>query len=381
MRETYKDYFSDYIHHVDRNNNMGLMRYILAFGVLIAHFNYICGANVPWVISSHNRVGGFFAMSGFVLVCSVLKGCSFKDFAIRRLWRIMPSYIFVILVVALSFAFFSLLSPLEYYTHPGFWKYLAANLPFLNFLSPSLPEVFNNSPVNGSLWTMKVEMQLSLSLPLLIWVIRRYNLSITKTLIFIIIASLAYRVYLNYMYETTQRDIYEIMGRQFVGQCLFFCLGILIFCHYDRFCRVRTSVIIISGIIYFAAWFLDYTPLYHLYIQPFVISFLVLGLSLIPHDFGALLDRGHNISYELFLCHHPVMKILEHENAVERWGVGASLALAIVGTLAFAIITYVLVGRLYTKRRKARPSAQDGGDATKGGDKAVDLFASVVSGK
>lgn len=55
-------------------NNMGVVRYVMAFSVLIAHFAIQTGADdVWWPISSYNAVGGFFAISGFLLVGNYLR--------------------------------------------------------------------------------------------------------------------------------------------------------------------------------------------------------------------------------------------------------------------------------------------------------------------
>lgn len=357
MRQSYTDYFSEHIHRIDRNNNMGLVRYILAFGVLIAHFNYLCGADVPWIISSYNRVGGFFALSGFVLIGSLLKGMPFKEFAIKRAWRILPSYFFVVVAAAVFFVLISDYSITDYYSSTHFWKYLAANLSFLNFLHPALPGVFEGAQhtanaVNGALWTMKVEWQLSLSAPIFVWLCLKYRLNLRKSILIVLGLSLLYRIFLEYKFETTQNPIYEILGRQFFGQVLFFYGGIFIYTFYDRFVEKRNLFIITSCFIYFFTWFVvDDIPGYYLYIQPFVITLLVLSLSMIPGDAAAIIDKGHNISYEIFLCHYPVVQLVAHFRLVEKTGVAGALAIAITMTVLMAIVTYYCVGRLYILRK------------------------------
>lgn len=54
-------------------NNVGLVRYYLALSVLIVHFNSLTGSNIFWPTSSYAGVGGFFALSGFLMYGSYLK--------------------------------------------------------------------------------------------------------------------------------------------------------------------------------------------------------------------------------------------------------------------------------------------------------------------
>lgn len=364
MRQNYLDYYSNHIHHIDRNNNMGLVRYILAFGVLIAHFNILCGADVPWIISSHNRVGGFFALSGFVLIGGLLKGTNFKDFAIKRMWRIIPSYFFVVLSGAFLLVFLSEYDAISYFTSGDFWKYLAANLSFLNFLHPSLPGVFTapthyTDAVNGALWTMKVEWQLSLSAPIVVALCVRYSWNFKKCIIIILIMSIIYRLGFEYLYELSGKKIYEILGRQFFGQLLFFYGGILVYTYYDEFKSNFLKFIVLSSTIYALSSLIFDFPAYYLFIQPFVILLIVLSFSMIPNDIGAKIDGGHNISYEIFLCHFPIIQMAAHFRLIDKIGVAGALAVVITGTLLFALLTYHTVGKLYKKHYKSRSTPSD----------------------
>ena len=80
--------------------------------------------------------------------------------------RILPPYWATVVLFAILLGFCSA-SP-DYFLSGQFWKYLIANLCFVNFVEPALPGVFDGmevTAVNGSLWTMKVEWMLYLSMP------------------------------------------------------------------------------------------------------------------------------------------------------------------------------------------------------------------------
>lgn len=356
-----QEYFSPYIHDIDRNNNMDLVRYILAFGVLIGHFNYLCGADVPWIISTHNRVGVFFAMSGFVLVKGMLRGQPYGTFVKKRILRIVPSYFFVIIAFALLLAPLSTCSLYEYFTGGQFVKYLLANLSFLNFLEPALPGVFDdcvNNAVNGSLWTMKVEWQLTLTAPPLLWLIKRYRINLVKAITAILICSLAYHLLFHYLYSSTGKNIYEILGRQFMGQTFFFYMGILIYCCYGQFMKHLGALALIFGVIYFAV---PGSEIYYLLFQPFVICIFFMALSLVPGNICRYIDGGNNISYEIFLCHYPIVQLAHHYGLIDQYGTAVTFALVVAATLMAAIITYITVGRtfkIYQSRRRSDISLQ-----------------------
>ncbi len=355
MRESYITFFRPCIHPLDRDNNMGLARYIMALGVLIAHFNLLCGADYPWVISSANCVGCFFALSGFVLGKSLLKGQSFGNYCERRAWRIFPSYFFVVIVCALLLVCFSTLSPKEYFANAGFWKYLGANLSFINWLWPTLPGVFDGfdiPAVNGSLWTMKVEIQLSLSAPILIFICYRFRLNLKKAIAVILALALAYRLGMEYMYEQTGNHIYEILGRQFFYQSLFFYFGMAAYTCYDRMIKLLNHLAFIIGGTIIVILLLYHTAFYYYFLQPFLISFIVILLSLTRGNYAKYIDFGHNISYEIYLCHFPICQLIALYGLVERLGTAAAFTICVAGTIVFAIATYAIAGRLYLTRNK-----------------------------
>lgn len=330
---------------------------MLALGVLIAHFNELCGARIPWFVTSYDSVGGFFALSGFLLVRPLLMGTSFRDYAARRAWRILPSYLFIVVFFAFFLSFFSSMAPGEYFGSRGYWDYLWANILNLNFLHPDLPGVFSNldiNAVNGSLWTMKVEWQLSLTAPLVIWAVRRYRLNLRKSIGCVLLLSIAYRVAFHLMFVNTGKELYEILGRQFAGQTLYFYAGVLAYTCYEEMKSRKMLLIIISLATYAAFRMVGYVPFYNEVLQPFVISLLVLSFSLIPGNLSGKIDGGHNISYELYLCHFPILQLFAQFSMVEKLGSGWTLLLAVGLSVAMAAFTYMSVGRLYLGHRGSR---------------------------
>lgn len=290
---------------------MDIVRYYLAISVIIAHVSVLMGYNLWWPTTSHSAVGGFFALSGFLVYASYLKRPSLKSYVGARVRRILPSYSFIVLASALLLSAMSTLPPAQYFCSPDFWKYLGANLTFLNFLHPTLPGVFEGSEyavpaVNGSLWTLKVEWMLYLSVPLVVALIGkigdRYRQPVLWT---ILVLSILYALAMQLLYEASGREFYNILGRQFAGQLSYFYMGVILY--FNRHWLTDRRLLSLAVIV---ALFLcrEIVPYGYVTLSPIAVSASVLWVSL-NGDWGRWLKHRDNISYDIYLFHFPVIQV------------------------------------------------------------------------
>lgn len=340
-----------YYRHIDRDNNFGIVRYILALGVIISHFNILVGADIPWLVYSDFRVGGFFTISGFLLTGSLLKGRTAKEFLIKRAKRLLPSYFTVVIVFAFLFCFISTLSLSDYFSSIQFWKYLAANLSFCNFLCPDLPGVFDTlsqRAVNGALWTMKIEWQLSFMILVLFYLCRRFRLNIYALCTIIIILSIVYRIKLFNLYESTGNEIYSILGRQLIGQSLFFFFGIILYCFYSFLKKYQIVIFLITALVYTTLKFYMYTDseFFWLGLYPFLVSLLTISTSLFKGKFSDYIDFGHNISYEMYLCHYPIVQCAAYFALKKTIGLPLTFILCLISTIIVSIFIHIVYLRV-----------------------------------
>lgn len=158
---------------------MDLVRYYLAISVIVAHFNLIFSKSLFWPTDSGTAVGVFFGLSGFLVYASYQRSRNYSSYIFNRAKRILPSYYIVVLSCALLLCFMSDLGIKEYFLSSSFWKYVISNLAFLNFIQPELPGVFTDNAipaVNGSLWTLKVEWMLYLTIPLFVYIQEKFGI-------------------------------------------------------------------------------------------------------------------------------------------------------------------------------------------------------------
>ena len=289
---------------------MDLVRYILALAVIVAHTNELTGNHIPFFITSFEAVGGFFALSGFLMYPNYLRHNNFWKYLRQRGRRIIPPYIFIVLLSAIFLVVASTLPAGRYFTSSGFWEYLGANLSFLNWLHPDLPGVFRGSryvaaAVNGSLWTMKIEWCLYFSVPLFILLLRYLkrisNLTLTAV---VILFSIGYRVLFTYIYQKTGVELYNILSRQLMGQFSYFYFGMLVYFIKDFFTR-NILWMTLGGI---ALLLLSRLSVFcSIILNPAAITMLVMAISLMPYTLPALHHRN-NVSYEMYLFHFPIIQ-------------------------------------------------------------------------
>lgn len=331
---------------------MGLVRYYLALSVLIAHFNIVFGTTYYWPTSSYNAVGGFFALSGFLVYSSFIKAGNWKHYLQRRGRRILPAYWFIVLLCAFGFCFISRLPVSEYFSSPQWWKYLIANLSFLNFLAPDLPGVFENNfapAVNGSLWTMKIEWLLYISVPIVAWIV--FKLKNRYTLVFTLIyfISFIYRVIFTYLYETTENEIYSILGRQFLGQLMYFYTGVFIRFKLNTFLKNKWLILIFTVI---GLGLTDLLPYGYLIISPVAVSTIVIWLSVVG-KWGAWAGTNDNVSYDIYLFHFPIEQLMFYLGLQTAVGNLLSFIITVIATACLACFSWFIIGKPFlTKNRK-----------------------------
>lgn len=165
---------------IPRDNAFNFLRLICALIVIYEHSVLLSGNDLlPCLGFRVIAVNVFFILSGFWVTQSYLRSVSIKEYVNKRCKKIFPLYITVVILSAILLVFFSKLSAKNYFTNIDFYRYLIANLSTLNFIHPTLPGVFEGlalgGSVNGSLWTIKVELGFYVILPFIIYLTNKVS--------------------------------------------------------------------------------------------------------------------------------------------------------------------------------------------------------------
>lgn len=181
-----------------RGNSFGLVRILLAIGVIYSHSFAIAGHGddpVQWALRGKADLGGlavefFFAISGFLLYTSYRRSGGPFGFMRNRVLRIYPAYLVSVLICVLVVGAIGASDP-ELYLHSAISTRSALAAATLG----KIPDTGLTYPqLNGSLWTIKIEFEAYIVLAVLgvIGLLRypRIVLLVWITSVFIYAASL-----------------------------------------------------------------------------------------------------------------------------------------------------------------------------------------------
>ena len=161
-----------------RDNNFNLIRFMAALCVMIGHMSFIAPGPLYIFLGNGIQIMGvrtIFLLGGYLISKSWSSDPHVLRYAVKRAFRIWPALIvFTLGVTLVAGPILSVLPAGEYFRNPATWQYLGA-IGF--YISYGLPGVFADAPyagvVNGSLWTMPLEVALYVLVPLVLWLVSR----------------------------------------------------------------------------------------------------------------------------------------------------------------------------------------------------------------
>lgn len=325
-------------------NNLDCLRLILAS--IVACFHIYALTNIAAFsafghLSPHFAVRGFFVISGLLIYRSYTRSSSVRSYFEKRVRRIYPAYFTVVVLAAVVLFPLSTVS-VSQYLGTGFWRYLAANLVFLNFAAPTLPGVFAshiNSAVNGALWTLKIEVAFYLFVPVLHNLCCRFG---TKRVLLVLLGLSSFWKYGFWLLEVSHRaglgysiglspSLIARLEVQFPAQLAYFCMGILLLLYFDKLKSHFLSLSCITGILFL----ID-----HFFTGELLDLFWIAGLVFVFgfwHYFGNVSKYG-DFSYGVYIVHWPILQILVSLGASKlNPALFLPLVLSLIGLAAFLL--------------------------------------------
>jgi len=244
-----------------RENNFTTIRIFLAWLVLYGHsyaIQKVPGIKDPllhlfqgstWI--GEIAVNGFFAISGYLVAASLVKR-GITDYAVSRMLRIYPALIVCVLFsVFIIGPLFTNLAISEYFSSPKTMQYLRNAAAFfkMHWYLPGMFEQNTRDQINGSLWTLTVEVRCYLMLAFLGLIGFRLNKLTANTLLAV-----------TFLVGLLSFSSIPLLGEnaKWARPALYFLIGASLFVNRDRVLldyRIALFALILAYLSFGKDWF------------------------------------------------------------------------------------------------------------------------------
>lgn len=343
-------------------NNFDFVRVLAAGMVLCSHQFALNGRPEPNLFGLLNLgtlgVLVFFSVSGYLVAQSWDRDPHLLRFALKRFLRIWPGLAVVTVVAALLLGPAVTQDSLHEYFHSSMtWDYFSQLYLGIRFY---LPGVFEHHPlpvVNGSLWTIPIEVRWYglLMLAGVCGLVRRR----VRWLMLAVLLLYAIYIYAVFDVQHNPRARFPLpdFGCEYGS---FFCYGVLMHQFRDSWRRHRSLLTCLLGVsaATLAGWHHGYAALF--VVLPFAVIWLGTSSTPVLRRFGRYGDFSYGIYIYAFMLQQLLVWLMGTEHSY-----AFGLLLSAVCTLACAALSWHLVERpaLALKRHLTGAEGADAGRA------------------
>lgn len=351
---------------ISRDNNFDVVRLFAALQVCTGHILLFFNLSehvgpVDRLLSYFPGVIIFFAISGFLVTASWCRSRSVRQYARNRFFRIFPALFVSFVILQLVLLLFGYLS-LSSLGDGQIWVYWLGQLTMGQFFTPDSLRGFGVGMPNTSLWTIPVEIEFYILLPVMFIFLPKVRMEIK--ILFLFICSIVANILLarsgvipnastnaaDLMTKMSSGDIELLirLGRVTVVPYLYcFLFGSYVYLCWDRLKRLFVGKALYWLLVYGVVLLVfDCGPSYEISSTAGVICNLLLGCLAISSafSFGNIYNllNGIDISYGLYVIHMIVL------NVFIEFGFDSSIlhgVLAFMSSLILAFIMYRYVER------------------------------------
>jgi len=326
------------------NNGYDLLRYLAAGFTILAHFSWKLGefseVSVPLLSKIldaalyFNPIVIFFSISGYLIASSVDKSKDLKDFFTKRILRLYPEYWMSAFVT-----FISLVIIVPHLIDRNILYWLGTQIVGISN-TPIPLRTYGAGAINGSLWSVMVQIQLYIVLGFLHKYLKKLN---TWQWIVILTVSLGANIASEILVNNVSGFTVKIIGKIFIPYLIWFLTGA--FVYYKRnqmipFLKKAVFPLLIAYV--FIKVIGIQTPGYYQESLPGVLC------SLIFIGGGYLISKIHfkvDLTYGMFLYHWPVLNVIIHYDLVNKLHWVWCLLIMTAATLVLAFLSWKFINQ------------------------------------
>jgi peptidoglycan/LPS O-acetylase OafA/YrhL len=339
---------------VPKTNNFDLIRLAAALQVAVTHATYLFGiTGRQWPLhvltDLFPGVPIFFFISGLLISYSFERNPSLREFALNRSLRIYPA---LAVCFALSIASVWASGYLDRTSAPwSQWvKWIAAQMSIAQFYNPAFMSGYATGILNASTWTISVELQFYILVPLMYAVLRLQRLSRSQgnTVLLCLAAAFMLANLACFHLIDRSRSLYGLLNLSCIPWFYMFLTGV-IFQRNFGFIRSLLGGRCLPLLAAYGVLGLVAARLLHWRFDNSLNPLLFIALSMVTFaaafSAGALSDRllrRNDLSYGVYLYHAPAINFLL-VSGLAAAATGVALTMAV--TLALAYASWWLVER------------------------------------
>ncbi len=345
---------------VFKENNLDFIRLLAAAQVAVLHtaeFMFADKTNTFFfdALRLFPGVPIFFFISGYLISKSYEVSPSLGIYSINRTLRIFPALIVVVFINII------MVWSTGYLAESGAsFKDVAllffAKTSFLQFYNPDFMRAFGDGVLNGSLWTICVELQFYILTPLLYLLFSKNRQLKNITLIVLILFfMLLNRLLYNLAEEYSNEIWWKLFRVSFAPWFYMFLTGVFIQRNFERTSRYVKKIPLVPLLLFYviATYFaLKSGITFGNSISPYIFLLVVLVIFRIayfkPSIFGGIL-KGNDISYGVYIWHMVIVnQFLYYGIRDEYW----HALLAIIITVLLAIASWFFIEKPSLNHKK-----------------------------
>jgi len=315
---------------VFRENSLDIIRLLAATQVAVLHSVEYIHAGIAdalffEVLRLFPGVPIFFFISGYLISKSFESSPSLGVYVRSRVLRIFPALVIVVffnIVLIWSTGYFSELNV----SFGDIFTLYLAKVSFFQFYNPDFMRGFGDGVLNGSLWTICVELQFYILVPVLYFLFGRNkqikNIILILLIIFFMVLN---RLLFNLSDEYSSEVWWKIFRVSFAPWFYMFLTGVFIQRNFKKispyFEKIPFLPLLFLYIVfsYFAS---QNDVIFSNYISPlvfFLVVLIVFRMAYFIPEFSNKLLKGNDISYGIYIWHMVIVNQFLYYGLKDDW--------------------------------------------------------------
>lgn len=329
-------------------NNFNLLRLFAALQVVFVHAIHHLKIENSIVLSIQSFISYFpgvpifFLISGYLITMSYEKNQNIYEYAKNRFLRIIPGlYVsfFVGLMILFYFNQFANVSISEVLL------WCLAQLTFFQFYNPDFIRDFGVGVLNGSLWTISIELSFYICLPFIYVFLKR---NFYKKLLFLLTVSFIFSYYVQNI--SSNILMYEKLVKVSILPYLFYFLfGLVVYKNIDMLKKYIVDKFYIYLALYALVIYFSFDSFVYTFFKQVVFTLFIFSAVFSYRTLSYKLLKHNDFTYGIYIYHMLVVNIFVE---VGYMGEVKNILLVLVLSILFGIMSYILVEKPFLNMKR-----------------------------